>query len=145
MDQKVKVFNLDGKDFIQGPVREELVQQLGPLSKGRKHSVHIVMNLPAKAIEFLGAFKSLLDEQLCSSELLPMVHCYSFSKDANPAKDVQQQAEAALGISLDACSSVHLVRNVAPNKEMLCITFRIPAAILYKNQTINLGKKFMGN
>ncbi|XP_016017842.2 tRNA (guanine(37)-N1)-methyltransferase isoform X1 [Rousettus aegyptiacus] len=138
VDQKVKVFNLDGKDFIQGPVREELVQQLGPLSKGRKHSVHIVMNLPAKAIEFLGAFKSLLDEQLCSSELLPMVHCYSFSKDANPAKDVQQQAEAALGISLDACSSVHLVRNVAPNKEMLCITFRIPAAILYKNQTVNL-------
>ncbi|ELK09836.1 tRNA (guanine-N(1)-)-methyltransferase [Pteropus alecto] len=138
VDQKVKVFNLDGKDFIQGPVREELMQQLGPLSKERKHSVHIVMNLPAKAIEFLDAFKSLLDGQPCSSELLPMVHCYSFSKDANPAKDVQQQAEAALGLSLDACSSVHLVRNVAPNKEMLCITFRIPAAILYKNQTLNL-------
>lgn len=145
MDQKVKVFNLDGKDFIQGPVREELKQHLGPLSKERKHSVHIVMNLPAKAIEFLGAFRSLLDGQPCSSELLPMVHCYSFSKDANPAKDVQQQAEAALGLSLDACSSVHLVRNVAPNKEMLCITFRIPAAILYKNQTLNPGKKFMGN
>ncbi|XP_019500061.1 PREDICTED: tRNA (guanine(37)-N1)-methyltransferase [Hipposideros armiger] len=140
VDQKVKVFNLDGKDFLQGPVREELVQQLGPLSKERTHSVHIVMNLPAKAIEFLSAFKSLLDGQPCSSELLPIVHCYSFSKDANPAKDVQQRAEAVLGTSLDACSSVHLVRNVAPNKEMLCITFRIPAAILYKNQTLNLEK-----
>lgn len=144
MDNKVKVFNLDGKDFLQGPVREELIQQLGPLSKERKHSVHIVMNLPAKAIEFLSSFKSLLDGQPCGSELLPIVHCYSFSKDANPAKDVQQQAEAVLGISLNPCE-LHLVRNVAPNKEMLCITFRIPSAILYKNQTLDLGEQFLGN
>ncbi|XP_047623429.1 tRNA (guanine(37)-N1)-methyltransferase [Phacochoerus africanus] len=137
VDQKVKVFNLDGKDFLQGPVREELMQQLGLLSKERKHSVHIVMNLPAKAVEFLSAFKSLLDGQPCSSELLPIVHCYSFSKNANPAKDVQQQAGTVLGVSLEAGSSVHLVRNVAPNKEMLCITFQIPAAVLYKNQTEN--------
>ncbi|KAM4830456.1 tRNA (guanine(37)-N(1))-methyltransferase [Urocitellus parryii] len=137
VDQKVKVFNLDGKDFLQGPVREELMQQLA-LPKERKHSVHIVMNLPAKAIEFLCAFKSLLDGQPCSSDLLPIVHCYSFSKDVNPAKDVQQQAGAVLGISLEACSSVHLVRNVAPNKEMLCITFQIPTSVLYKNQTTNL-------
>ncbi|KAI5946294.1 tRNA (guanine(37)-N(1))-methyltransferase isoform X1 [Manis javanica] len=138
VDQKVKVFNLDGKDFLQGPVREELMQQLGPLSQEKKHSVHIVMNLPAKAVEFLSALKSLLDGPPCSNEFLPIVHCYSFSKDANPAKDVQQRAGAVLGISLEACSSVHLVRNVAPNKEMLCITFQIPAAILYKNQTLNL-------
>lgn len=145
MDQKVKVFNLDGKDFLQGPVRKELMQQLGPLSKERKHSVHIVMNLPAKAIEFLSVFKSLLDGPPCSTELLPIVHCYSFSKDPNPAQDVQRRAGAVLGISLEACSSVHPVRNVAPNKEMLCITFRIPAAVLYKNQTPNLGEQFLGN
>ncbi|XP_006891886.1 PREDICTED: tRNA (guanine(37)-N1)-methyltransferase [Elephantulus edwardii] len=138
VDQKVKVFNLDGKDFLQGPVREELMQQLGPLSKERNHSVHIVMNLPAKAIEFLSAFKSLLDGPPCRHELLPIVHCYSFSKDANPAEDVRQQAGAVLGVPLEACSSVHLVRNVAPNKEMLCITFQIPAHILYKTQATNL-------
>lgn len=28
-----KVQKLDGKDFLQGPVREELIQQLKPLSK----------------------------------------------------------------------------------------------------------------
>ncbi|KAM6202624.1 tRNA (guanine(37)-N(1))-methyltransferase [Rhynchocyon petersi] len=138
VDRMVKVFNLDGKDFLQGPVREELTQQLGPLSKERKHSVHIVMNLPAKAIEFLSAFKSLLDGPPCHSDLLPIVHCYSFSKDANPAEDVRQQASAVLGTSLEACSSVHLVRDVAPNKEMLCITFQIPASVLYKNQTTHL-------
>lgn len=132
VDQKVKVFNLDGKDFLQGPVREELMQRLG-LSEEAKPSVHIVMNLPAKAVEFLSVFKSLLGGQQCGCELLPTVHCYCFSKDSNPAKDVQQRAGAALGISLEACSTVHLVRNVAPNKEMLCISFQIPAATLYKN------------
>lgn len=137
VDQKVKVFNMDGKDFLQGPVREELMLRLGPSAEA-KPSVHIVMNLPAKAIEFLSVFKSLLDGQPCSSERLPTVHCYCFSKDANPAKDVCQQAGAVLGISLEASSSVHLVRNVAPNKEMLCITFQLPAATLYGNRALSL-------
>lgn len=137
VDQKVKVFNMDGKDFIQGPVREELMLRLG-LSAEAKPSVHIVMNLPAKAIEFLSVFRSLLDGQPCSTELLPTVHCYCFSKDSDPAKDVRQQAEAVLGVSLETSSSVHLVRNVAPNKEMLCITFQIPTATLYRNQSLSL-------
>ena len=136
VDQKVKAFNLDGKDFLQGPIREELMQQLGPLSTERKYSVYIVMNLmnlPEKAIEFLSSFKALLDGQPCGSELLPIVHCYSFSKGAGPARDVQQWGGTVLGLFLEACSSVHLVGNVVPNKEMLYITFWIPAAILYKN------------
>ncbi|XP_041514759.1 tRNA (guanine(37)-N1)-methyltransferase isoform X2 [Microtus oregoni] len=107
VDQKVKVFNMDGKDFLQGPVREELMLRLGPSAEA-KPSVHIVMNLPAKAIEFLSVFKSLLDGQPCSSEHLPTVHCYCFSKDANPAKDVCQQAGAVLGISLERILKSHL-------------------------------------
>ncbi|KAL1789965.1 tRNA (guanine(37)-N1)-methyltransferase [Sigmodon hispidus] len=137
VDQKVKVFNMDGKDFLQGPVREELKLRLG-LSTEAKPSIHIVMNLPARAIEFLSVFKSLLNGKPCSSELLPIVHCYCFSKDANPAQDACQQAGAVLGIPLEASSSVHLVRNVAPNKEMLCITFQIPATTLYKNQALSV-------
>lgn len=131
VDRKVKVFNLDGKDFLQGPVREELLQQLGP-SAGGQHAVHIVMNLPARAVEFLSAFRLLLDGPPCRAERLPVVHCYSFSKDARPAEEVRQRAAAALGASLEAASSVHLVRNVAPGKEMLCLSFRLPAAVLYR-------------
>ena len=92
----VKVFKLDGKNFLQGPIREELIQQLGPLSKGRKHSVCIVMNLTAKAIEFLTTFKALWDGShvAVSSFLLCTVTAL-----ANPDKEVQQQAETVLGIS----------------------------------------------
>ncbi|XP_074092051.1 LOW QUALITY PROTEIN: tRNA (guanine(37)-N(1))-methyltransferase [Macrotis lagotis] len=143
VDQKVKIFNLDGKDFLQGPVKEELIKLMGQPSKGKKPSVHIVMNLPAMAIEFLGTFCCLLDGQSKSRELLPIVHCYSFSKADDPAKDIQQRAEALLRVSLKGCSSVHLVRNVAPNKEMICITFQIPPSVLYENQPMNQEKQFL--
>ncbi|XP_027698731.1 tRNA (guanine(37)-N1)-methyltransferase isoform X1 [Vombatus ursinus] len=143
VDQKVKIFNLDGKDFLQGPVREELMKLARQPSKERKPSVHIVMNLPAMAIELLSTFHSLLDGQSKSRELLPIVHCYSFSKADDPTKDVQQRAEALLGASLKGCSSVHLVRNVAPNKEMICITFQVPASVLYENQPINQEEQYL--
>ena len=96
MDQKVKAFNLDGKDFLQGPVREELIQQLKPLSKGRKHSVHIVMNLTAKAIEFLTTFKAFLGGSHVTARSFPLCTVTAL---ANPAKDVQQRTETVLGIS----------------------------------------------
>ncbi|XP_044517952.1 tRNA (guanine(37)-N1)-methyltransferase [Gracilinanus agilis] len=143
VDQKVKVFNMDGKDFLQGPVREELMKLVEQPSKERKPFVHIVMNLPAMAVEFLSIFQCLLSGQSKSSELLPKVHCYSFSKADDPAKDVQQRAETLLGVSLKGCSSVHLVRNVAPNKEMVCLTFQVPASVLYKNQPMTQGEQFL--
>lgn len=133
VDKKVQTFNMDGRDFINGTVKEQLAQQLVLPPEERKNSVHIVMNLPGLAVEFLDAFKGLLDEQPSKNVILPTVHCYSFSKDDNPASDIRRRAEAFMGTSIEECSSIHLVRNVAPNKEMMCISFRIPARVLYKN------------
>ncbi|XP_046798410.1 tRNA (guanine(37)-N1)-methyltransferase isoform X2 [Gallus gallus] len=131
VDNKIKAFNMDGRDFLLGPVREELRKEL-TLAKEQKTAFHIVMNLPALAIEFLDVFRHLLVGEPCSTAVLPTVHCYGFSKHENPAKDIQERAEAALGASLEGRCSTYLVRNVAPNKEMLCITFQIPADVLYK-------------
>ncbi|XP_005986475.2 tRNA (guanine(37)-N1)-methyltransferase isoform X1 [Latimeria chalumnae] len=133
VDKKVHTFNQDGRDFILGPVREELTKVL---VKDDKNSVHIVMNLPALAMEFLDAFKGLLKDQPPSKSILPTVHCYSFSKDRDPSKDVKERAENFLGTSLEGCCcSVHPVRNVAPNKEMMCLSFQIPAGVLYRDQS----------
>ncbi|XP_032091625.1 tRNA (guanine(37)-N1)-methyltransferase [Thamnophis elegans] len=129
VDKKVQVFNLDGRNFLKGPVKEELDKHLS--SKEWKNSVHIIMNLPAMAIEFLDVFRNLLKgEPVCDE--LPTVHCHCFSKHDNPTQDAQERVEALLGTSLHGLCSVKWVRNVAPNKEMMCISFQLPAEVLYK-------------
>ena len=96
VDQKIKVFKLDRKGFLQGPVREELMQQLGPLSKGRKH---IVMNLTAKAIEFLTALKAFLDGSHVAMSSFPLCTVTAFPKMPIQLKLFQQQAGTVLDIS----------------------------------------------
>ncbi|XP_051877146.1 tRNA (guanine(37)-N1)-methyltransferase isoform X2 [Pristis pectinata] len=133
VDKQVQTFNLDGRDFIMGPVKDDLAKQTEAFSlKENRTSIHIIMNLPGLAIEFLDAFSQLLQEQ-DSVDILPTVHCYSFSKSDEPAKDIQRRAEHFLRTTLEGRCSIHLVRNVAPNKEMMCISFKIPTKVLCRN------------
>ncbi|KAL0969041.1 hypothetical protein UPYG_G00221910 [Umbra pygmaea] len=130
VERKVTTFNLDGRAFIRGPVKQELPSLL----KGDA-SVHVVMNLPALALEFLDAFRGLLDQGLCCDVNLPQVHCYGFSKKDDPQRDVVERASDSLGFSLEGRCSVHLVRNVAPNKEMMCVSFTIPKEVLFRSES----------
>uniref|UniRef100_A0A671LRD0 tRNA methyltransferase 5 n=1 Tax=Sinocyclocheilus anshuiensis TaxID=1608454 RepID=A0A671LRD0_9TELE len=117
------------------PVRE----RLPALMKGSQ-KIHVVMNLPALALEFLDAFRGLLgpepDQSLfCPYDNLPQVHCYGFSKEDDAQRDVVERAEVSFKISLQGRCSVHLVRNVAPNKEMMCVSFTLPRGVLYSTHT----------
>ncbi|KAL4656322.1 tRNA (guanine(37)-N1)-methyltransferase isoform X1 [Arapaima gigas] len=129
VEHRLRVFNMDGRAFIRGPLREAL-----PALMKATAGVHIVMNLPALAIEFLDAFRDLLgheSDQKQSISTLPQVYCYGFSKKEDPCKDVVDRASASLGILLDGHCSVHMVRNVAPNKEMMCISFPLLKEVLF--------------
>ncbi len=63
--------------------------------------------------------------------------------------DVQRRVETALGGTLDGNLSIHDVRLVAPNKKMLCLTFRIPAAVAFAKRpppsesVATIGKPFL--
>ncbi|XP_061649646.1 tRNA (guanine(37)-N1)-methyltransferase isoform X2 [Phyllopteryx taeniolatus] len=135
VEGRVKTFNLDGRAFVRGPLKQELPG----LFKG-KGGTHVVMNLPALALEFLDAFRGLLHQEAPCDDNLPAVHCYGFSKDDNPERDMTERASLALGFPLEDRCAVHFVRNVAPNKDMMCVSFTLPKEVLFsqhEEQTVS--------
>ncbi|KAI5108373.1 tRNA (guanine(37)-N1)-methyltransferase isoform X1, partial [Silurus meridionalis] len=141
VDSKVTTFNLDGREFIQGPMRERLPDLIK--SSGSSSAIHVIMNLPALALDFLDAFRGLLrggeGDPNPDDHVLPRLHVYGFSKEDEPERDVLERAELKLGTSLKGRSEVHMVRNVAPNKEMMCVSFSMPKDVLYGEDRVEEG------
>ncbi|KAL4854365.1 tRNA (guanine(37)-N1)-methyltransferase [Chlorella vulgaris] len=94
---------------------------------------HIVMNLPASAVEFLDALNGSFCPQVWQGQQLPLVHVYAFAKGEQELAGVRARIEASLGGKLDEEPKQHVVRDVAPGKIMLCLTFRVPASVAFTN------------
>lgn len=102
---------------------------------------HVVMNLPATAIEFLDAFRGSLRPELFSSsseegggaaaQPLPRVHVYCFEKAGEPPSTTLARVAAHLGGDPGDDAAVRLVRDVSPNKRMVCVSFTLPAAVAF--------------
>jgi tRNA (guanine37-N1)-methyltransferase len=89
---------------------------------------HVLMNLPATAPEFLDAFRGF------TGKTLPRIHVHCFSKkdSAESERETIDRCGRALGVPLDVDTSnvvIHTVRNVAPNKNMYCVSFNLPESI----------------
>ncbi|KAI9448845.1 Met-10+ like-protein-domain-containing protein [Russula earlei] len=133
--------------------RRVLSQQQYPTSQPppRQRIAHFVMNLPDSAITFLDAFRGILASSSSSSspssksaidlavlyDVMPMVHCHCFTRESEreaAERDILHRVEQRLGCVLSAENEVglHLVRSVAPNKEMYCISFRLPHATAFE-------------
>lgn len=92
---------------------------------------HAVMNLPASAVEFLDAFNGVFDQAVWAGHPLPMIHCHCFARSHETKDDIQARCEGHLGGKIDTEVAIHNVRNVSPNKDMFCVSFRLPAAIAF--------------
>ncbi|KAG1754966.1 Met-10+ like-protein-domain-containing protein [Suillus paluster] len=101
---------------------------------------HFVMNLPDSAIDFLDSFRGILSESTSERDLsgiyteMPMVHCHCFTRELEPDRaqaDIRQRVESKLGHKLGAEVTLHMVRSVAPNKDMYCISFRLPRDVAF--------------
>ena len=128
-------YNLDGREFIRTVVKEKLLHHWQQDSQDQRF--HIVMNLPAIAMEFLDVFAGLFGEYTVEHTLgwtnyiQPRVYCYSFTKADNGEEDVVEQAQKHLGALLEPSHSVRFVRNVAPNKDMFCVMFNLQTDLLF--------------
>ncbi|GMF36517.1 unnamed protein product [Phytophthora fragariaefolia] len=117
VEKLVTPYNLDGREF------------LAKLLSEKKQFTQVLMNLPAIALEFLDAFPGQFDHW---EGELPYIHCYCFSNADDVKKDVKERAEKIMGGELDPeRTSFHLVRDVAPKKVMVCISFQLPESIAF--------------
>ncbi|KAL7323560.1 tRNA(m(1)G37)methyltransferase [Mucor circinelloides] len=126
-------YNMDGRAFIK-----QAVKDLQATSTDEwKTFDHFVMNLPATAIDFLDAFRGLYHDQkdlfnASARAKLPMIHCHCFTKSSDAMQDISERVGQIMGGKPDISkSSVHWVRNVAPKKDMYCISFPLSSDIAF--------------
>ncbi|CAH0492369.1 unnamed protein product [Peronospora farinosa] len=120
VENLVTPYNLDGREFLAKLLNE------------KKQFTQVLMNLPAIALEFLDAFPGQFD--YWEGEL-PYIYCYCFSNADDVQKDVKERAEKIMGGKLDLeRTTFHLVRDVAPKKVMVCISFQLPEAIAFSSE-----------
>ncbi|CAK7334884.1 unnamed protein product [Dovyalis caffra] len=98
-----------------------------------EHVDHIVMNLPASALQFLDAFKGLIRRKNWKGPL-PLIHSYCFMRANETQELIVSEAESALNARIQE-PIFHRVRDVAPNKAMFCLSFRLPEACFKDNAT----------
>jgi len=116
-ESRLKLYNMDARLFLRTLDAEGI----------RYH--HVLMNLPAIAPEFLHVFRGWTGDYAQR----PMVHVHCFGgKDDAASDDALARCARALGCPLDKEvdeASVHIVRDVSPKKNMLCVSFRLPLGV----------------
>lgn len=126
VQRRVAVSAVCGREFVRGLLR------VGSAAEGASdpgwHQFgtfsHVLMNLPASALDFLDVFVGAFPRALWRAPL-PRIHCYCFSKALDPQADVIQRAEQVMGCAIPGATA-HIVRDVAPSKLMLCVEFDLP-------------------
>ncbi|XP_038700987.1 tRNA (guanine(37)-N1)-methyltransferase 2 isoform X3 [Tripterygium wilfordii] len=123
-----------GKSFAaweKGSLRKRMRASELPNTKSWEHVDHVIMNLPASALQFLDAFRGIIRRKYWKVPL-PWIHCYCFIRANETEEMIISVAESALNAPIQD-PVFHRVRDVAPNKAMFCLSFRLPEACFSEN------------
>ena len=133
---KLTTYNMDGRAFVDDILRGEFMTKPRGSSCGKRH---VTMNLPATAVEFLDVFTrpSFKSDTVVDSNVT--IHVYTFCSVATPEEarvDALSQVSKYLGLTAvgralpEACiEELTVVRDVAPKKLMVCVSFQLPKDI----------------
>lgn len=142
--KNIQTFNKDGKDFILENIKDDLKNVWE--QECDKFKIHITMNLPAMAVEFLKYFRGLFKEfdylKSKKNRVFPLIHVYTFIKGDNSCHEttkfaVKKQTEDFFGVPISEkiLEGIHFVRNVAPNKDMYRVSFFLNDEILFEEES----------
>jgi tRNA (guanine37-N1)-methyltransferase len=119
------------RDFLRNIVRDKHI----PITR-------VVMNFPSGAPEFLDIFCGLYGGLEDMKLPMPIVNCYCFVRgddwEADAKMRVQDVFEAHSDTdykSMDLTVEVREVRDVAPKKRHVCLTFKLPEAVAFGTRT----------
>lgn len=120
------IFNMDARECVKALGKVNLEDM--PATVRRR--VHIIMNLPELALDFLDAFREQIETGksalFCGTSLQLIVHCHCFVREkGNPDSEVHPRLIAAMG-QVPAGTKAREVRDVAPKKNMFCVEFSVP-------------------
>lgn len=119
------MLNKDGKDFILEDVKHNLLKYVN------KNNIHIVMNLPALAVEFLKYFIGLFkDNEIAKIENPPIVYVYCFAKGEDYNKITENLISSNMKRDMSDKIDMFKVRTVSSFKEMMRVTFKLTDDIL---------------
>ncbi|XP_037044933.1 tRNA (guanine(37)-N1)-methyltransferase-like [Bradysia coprophila] len=109
----VSAFNKDGREFICNEIKNDLVSRWRN-NEPKDYKIHITMNLPAMAVDFLNCFCGLLNDiDEVTHPMYPLVHVYCFTKGENTSNIARKLVEDNLGHELgDNLDGVHFVKQV---------------------------------
>ncbi|RXK36595.1 hypothetical protein M231_06136 [Tremella mesenterica] len=111
---------------------------------------HFIMNLPDSALEFLDAYRGCYHPLLSIPEFterygsqgdscpMPLIHVYCFTREMErdgAERDICSRASERLNHLVSSTMknyNLHLVRSVAPGKDMYRLTFRLPKQIAFR-------------
>lgn len=119
--REYQVFNLDGREFLQTivfPNIERIQQEIN------QYKIVILMNLPALAITFfdvISQWLSINSDDKQKWKIPVEIYCYTFSREENREDDVRQRLNSIAPNLKSEQISCRFVRQVAPNKDMMCV------------------------
>lgn len=129
-EQHIKTFNKDGRDFIKSDVKNVILEHLN------QRNIHIAMNLPALAVEFVEGFVGLLTDNQKEIKNNPILYVYCFAKGSESNTDYCTIAKNLLNrnVNLDISDKIldiFEVRTVSNYKKMIRITLKLDGDILF--------------
>ena len=133
--------NLDGREFINTIMKDKLKEIFTEgTDVANISNILVLMNLPALAYTFLDAFYGILSDidNFNTEAPLPTVNCYCFTNLAEATEKWEGDTDMELKHRvMNVLKGLHeddvtfrYVRNVAPQKQMMCASFKLTQDIM---------------